>query len=153
MLEYSLLKRRNLPYNWINLSMSMSSKLFRNKLWNMYKNYIIYCIFNAKFNIWFQIIVNACFSAPCLNGGTCSRIGSTYNCQCATGYSGVNCQICNYYCWKLIPLNWSYKFLLLKDDACSSNPCINGATCQTNGNGFICICLQYFSGTTCQTCN
>ncbi len=37
---------------------------------------------------------NACANSPCLNGGTCSNSGISYACNCQTGYSGTNCQIC-----------------------------------------------------------
>ncbi len=39
---------------------------------------------------------NACATSQCLNGGTCiPGINSfTYTCQCASGYSGNNCQTC-----------------------------------------------------------
>ncbi len=30
---------------------------------------------------------------------------------------------------------------------------MNGVTCQPNGNVFVCICSQYYTGTTCSTCN
>ena len=48
----------------------------------------------------FEIFIedtNACSNSPCLNGATCSPTGtgSTYFCQCASGYSGTTCQICN----------------------------------------------------------
>ena len=40
----------------------------------------------------------------------------------------------------------------LIDNACYNNPCLNGATCLTNGNTYTCTCVQYYSGTNCQTC-
>jgi hypothetical protein len=69
-----------------------------------------------------------------LNGATCqvTGTGSTYFCNCASAYSGTNCQIYN---------------------ACLNNPCLNGATCQSNGNSYTCTCPQFYSGTNCQTCN
>lgn len=41
---------------------------------------------------------NACSNIPCLNGATCSATGtgSTYVCNCVSGYSGTNCQICKH---------------------------------------------------------
>ena len=38
-------------------------------------------------------------------------------------------------------------------DACTVNPCLNGATCQLNGyGGYLCICPTGYSGATCQNC-
>ena len=33
---------------------------------------------------------------PCLNGGTCTDGINSYNCTCAAGYTGENCEIGNY---------------------------------------------------------
>lgn len=38
---------------------------------------------------------NACSPNPCLNGGTCEPNGGSYTCDCADGYSGMNCQTPN----------------------------------------------------------
>jgi len=37
-------------------------------------------------------------------------------------------------------------------NACFNNPCLNGATCQSNGNSYACTCPQFYSGTNCQIC-
>ena len=44
---------------------------------------------NLLYNI---MIVDACHSNPCLNGGMCSSSGGSYNCSCPIGYSGDNCE-------------------------------------------------------------
>lgn len=41
---------------------------------------------------------------------------------------------------------------ILEVDACFSSPCLNGGTCQSNGNSFFCTCANFYSGTTCQIC-
>lgn len=45
-------------------------------------------------------------------------------------------------------------WLLADSNACTNNPCLNGATCQVTGTGttFNCICSTYYTGTYCQTC-
>lgn len=43
-------------------------------------------------------------------------------------------------------------FLISIVDPCFNNPCINGATCQSLGNGYTCLCPQSYSGLNCQTC-
>ena len=38
-------------------------------------------------------------------------------------------------------------------DPCATAPCLNGGICQRSGNnGYTCICLDGFTGDTCQTC-
>ena len=43
----------------------------------------------------------------------------------------------------------------LDTNACSNNPCLNGATCQPTGTGstYTCTCAPGYSGTNCQICN
>ena len=36
--------------------------------------------------------VDECSSNPCENGATCSDGINEYNCQCAAGYMGANCE-------------------------------------------------------------
>ena len=68
-----------------------------------------------------------------MNGATCqvTGTGSTYFCNCASGYSGTNCQVYN---------------------ACYNNPCLNGATCSVTNNGlsYTCSCPVGYSGSNCQ---
>jgi len=42
-----------------------------------------------------NLTCNACVSFTCQNGGTCSGgINQLFNCTCATGFSGANCELC-----------------------------------------------------------
>lgn len=34
-----------------------------------------------------------CASQPCLNGGQCLQIDSSFQCQCAPGFDGLNCEL------------------------------------------------------------
>ena len=34
---------------------------------------------------------------PCLNGGTCSGTMVNYQCTCAEGYTGINCESKDFY--------------------------------------------------------
>ena len=36
--------------------------------------------------------IDECSSDPCQNGGTCEDGVNEYTCQCATGYTGTNCE-------------------------------------------------------------
>jgi hypothetical protein len=40
-------------------------------------------------------LVNACDEGPCLNGGECQRQGKGFTCECADGFSGVTCEVCD----------------------------------------------------------
>ncbi|CBY10762.1 unnamed protein product, partial [Oikopleura dioica] len=67
----------------------------------------------------------------CLYGGTCSSDGSTYQCLCKNGYSGIICE----------------------NDPCSPDPCLNGSFCSVNENyahGYYCRCRPGFSGLNCE---
>jgi len=37
-------------------------------------------------------------------------------------------------------------------NACFNNPCLTGATCQSNGNSYTCTCASGYSGNNCQIC-
>ncbi|XP_071842391.1 uncharacterized protein [Apostichopus japonicus] len=76
-------------------------------------------------------VTNPCSGSPCLNGGTCTAFGNTFQCSCVAGFSGTNCQT--------PPVN-----------PCTNVVCQNGGTCVTNGATFICRCLFTFTGTFCE---
>ncbi|XP_045185141.2 uncharacterized protein LOC123543133 [Mercenaria mercenaria] len=67
-----------------------------------------------------------CPNHGCKNDGQCFHNG----CCCRNNYTGDNCQI--------------------ESIGCLSNPCKNNATCTNQGNGFICECLQSFTGKMCE---
>ncbi|XP_062399232.1 versican a isoform X1 [Sardina pilchardus] len=81
--------------------------------------------------------VHSCLENPCLNGGSCWRVGSVNTCTCTAGYGGDHCEI--------------------DIDECHSNPCRNGGTCVDGLNAFTCVCLPSYAGTLCEedteTCN
>uniref|UniRef100_A0A667ZML7 Delta-like protein n=1 Tax=Myripristis murdjan TaxID=586833 RepID=A0A667ZML7_9TELE len=67
---------------------------------------------------------------PCLNGGTCINTGpDKYQCSCAEGYSGANCE--------------------RAEHACLSNPCSNGGSCAETSQGYECQCAPGWSGPSC----
>ena len=41
--------------------------------------------------------------------------------------------------------------LLIDIDECSSNPCMNGATCTDAVNSYTCACVAGYTGTHCET--
>ena len=58
----------------------------------------------------------------------CDDTGSV--CQCIEGYTGATCDV------------------IIEDD-CSSQPCLNGGSCEGDVSGFICSCVVGFIGTLC----
>ena len=49
--------------------------------------YLICTIFSSSF-----LDIDECASAPCQNGGTCVDQVNGYLCQCAPGYTDLQCQ-------------------------------------------------------------
>lgn len=82
---------------------------------------------------WFhscQENIDDCAGAACLNGATCyDRVGSFY-CQCPPGKTGLLCHL---------------------TDACTSNPCFEGAMCETSpiDGSYVCSCPMGYKGMNC----
>ncbi|XP_061545727.1 protein jagged-1b isoform X2 [Phycodurus eques] len=105
---------------------------------------------------------------PCMNGGTCSNTGpDKYQCSCAEGYSGANCERAEHACLSnpcsnggscsetshgyechCVP-GWSGPSCTLNIDDCSPNPCNHGGTCQDLVNSYKCLCPSQWTGKTC----
>ena len=45
----------------------------------------------------------------------------------------------------------NFAFVLLPDDACNPNPCLNQGICQPFADSYQCTCPQGYSGTNCQS--
>ena len=60
-----------------------------------------------------------CQSFPCLHGGTCSSVGSSFTCTCVAGWEGDRCE--------------------RAVDRCSSSPCQNGGQCVNAIDQHICM--------------
>eukprot|EP01049_Picozoa_sp_SAG25_P012807 SAG25_NODE_1821_length_2292_cov_2.689922_2_plen_404_part_01 len=92
-------------------------------------------------------LVTPCTAGPCQNNGTCTMLSSfnttsgliesMYNCSCAPGYNGTNCQS--------------------DVNECDSSPCRNGAVCTDSTsinstvsvNNYRCSCATGFTNGLC----
>ncbi|XP_013414285.1 protein jagged-1b isoform X2 [Lingula anatina] len=106
---------------------------------------------------------------PCLNGGTCRNTApDEYQCNCPTGFSGVNCERADYICAPSPCSNhstcverqgtfscvcepgWTGELCDININECASIPCLNGGTCHDRENGYFCQCESEWRGSQCQ---
>ena len=74
--------------------------------------------------------INECESQPCKNGGHCEDGQNSYECACAPGYTGRQCEA--------------------EIDECQSSPCMNSAVCENQINNYRCKCNIGFTGNNCE---
>merc|ERR1711916_79731 len=88
---------------------------------------------------------DVCSSSPCANGGQCLYAFGDYECECAEGFTGRNCDV-------------SADGAECESNGCSSLPCRNGGTCYgivpEEGSDDVaevaCVCPAGFSGPLCE---
>ncbi|XP_004028145.3 protein crumbs homolog 1 isoform X4 [Gorilla gorilla gorilla] len=111
--------------------------------------------------------LNVCNSNPCLHGGNCEDIYSSYHCSCPLGWSGKHCELNIDECFSnpCIHGNCSDRVAAyhctcepgytgvnceVDIDNCQSHQCANGATCISHTNGYSCLCFGNFTGKFCR---
>ncbi|XP_005375179.1 PREDICTED: protein crumbs homolog 1 isoform X2 [Chinchilla lanigera] len=111
--------------------------------------------------------LNACYSSPCLHGGNCEDLYSSYRCSCPLGWSGTLCELNIDECFSnpCIHGNCSDSVAAyhcrcepgytgvnceVDIDNCQNHQCANGATCISDTNGYSCLCLGNFTGKLCR---
>lgn len=117
-----------------------------------------------------EIVTDACFFSPCLNGGSCNATGDgdfDFTCSCGPRYTGETCDErieCEDNCFNGatcndddLPLSCvcaegfvgaQCKYL----EGCVASPCENGGTCVTlDDGGFLCLCTRGWVNSMCQT--
>lgn len=72
-----------------------------------------------------------CDPNPCLNSGSCSVVGSTFECTCTASWTGTTCDV---------PVL-----------SCQPNPCQNGGTCSIIANSVSCDCPLGWGGPNCES--
>ncbi|XP_071094759.1 uncharacterized protein [Haliotis cracherodii] len=115
--------------------------------------------------------IDECLSNPCLNGGTCRNGNNSFSCECGSDYGGKVCEVRNDQCLSnscgsqgtcvddymtgrtLCVCASGYESVnnvCVLENLCSSTPCMNGATCESNAFSYSCRCLPGYEGFQCQ---
>ncbi|PNF36740.1 Protein crumbs [Cryptotermes secundus] len=117
-----------------------------------------------------------CRNKPCLLHGECISLPDRYECKCAAGYSGNNCEInngspcrrnngnpcrnngrCeedavgNYHCFCEGRFTGVHCETEISSHLCESNPCQNNGSCHVLDSNYECTCLPGFTGQDCET--
>lgn len=106
--------------------------------------------------VFYTSCMEPCYNVTCSGNGVC-KDGI---CNCASGYSGINCENKTDACKDIVcqnggqcvngscncPTGYSGKFCEVKDDPCKSISCMNGGVC-VDGT---CQCPVGYEGTRCE---
>lgn len=110
-----------------------------------------------------------CSSDPCMNGGICEDLYTSYRCVCPDGWTGTYCEvnidecssnpcvhgnctdgIASYEC--SCEPGYTGESCEEDIDECHGHQCVNGATCVDGINGYSCLCAANFTGRFCRYC-
>lgn len=116
--------RKLIFYDFVPLILGIQKKMILKNQWILQL-----CLLALFLVTWVQ---GQCESNPCQNGATCNNGVNEYQCACAIGYTGNNCEtVINY---------------------CVTQPCLHNGTCivRTELGTYECVCENGFSGTNCE---
>uniref|UniRef100_A0A3B3Q1L6 Delta-like protein n=1 Tax=Paramormyrops kingsleyae TaxID=1676925 RepID=A0A3B3Q1L6_9TELE len=107
-----------------------------------------------------------CASNPCAQGGTCIDLENGFECLCPPQWAGKTCQIdlngCHGQCQNgatckvglgyqcLCPPGIVGRHCEVLQNKCISSPCHNGGRCSAVLDGFLCDCVEGYSGSLCE---
>ncbi|KAJ3610797.1 hypothetical protein NHX12_022888 [Muraenolepis orangiensis] len=106
---------------------------------------------------------DACRSDPCVSGGTCVRRGDGFSCRCPEGFGGPTCAVdcAAYDCHHGDACPDDASACACADGGedpacgrrpgpCLPSPCLNNASCVSQGDDYACRCVGGFAGRTCE---
>ncbi|KAK7004859.1 fibropellin-1 [Biomphalaria glabrata] len=130
------------------------------------------CLCEGDSYSYCPVITNNCKPDSCSSHGTCIDNGTQSHCVCTKGFTGQRCETpevsacdrlrCDNKGTRLCqPLDLIYAVCLCKpgysghfctelNDACATEPCRNGGTCEKVNNSYTCSCVTGFKGTNCE---
>ncbi|KAF7710854.1 hypothetical protein HF521_009726 [Silurus meridionalis] len=102
-----------------------------------------------------QDVRGSCKPNPCLNNGVCEEKRGKFKCKCPKAFKGRKCEKGKRACRRdtcgYVQVYSTFQTpQLQKNCPCELNPCVNGGTCEKDGQDFDCICKTGFSGKFCQ---
>ena len=117
-----------------------------------------------------EVVPDPCLGVDCNGNGVCSPIKkwTDYTCRCYPGWSGANCGqvidmcslagkdcvngVCERNTTSCVcdPLYTGERCELESNICHRTDPCLNGATCISDGDGYRCTCTEGFVGTHCE---
>lgn len=126
--------------------------------YDTYGSYVCECQANFEgFNC--EQLIDQCSANPCENGATCINRKDGVQCVCPHGFFGVYCENGNE-CGRDCPKGTE----CISGECCEPDVngkqcktlstadcnCLNGGTCNGNGNSTVCICPEGFEGSICE---